>query len=94
MLYGRFVSTIGALLVLGCSAASACDYGQITCENGYKYVCKCWTTGCVMEPAGNCHHEDSAPPQALNLTLKNIRQARLICGGQSVADAADSCSQH
>jgi hypothetical protein len=95
MSYGRFISTVGALLVLGCSAASACDVGQIACENGYKYVCKCWTTGgCIMESAGNCHHDDLARPQAFNLTLKSIRQARLVCGGQNVVGETDSCSQH
>jgi len=27
--YGRFISTVAALLVLGSSAASACDPGEI-----------------------------------------------------------------
>ena len=95
MSYSRFVSTVGALLVLGCSAASACNVGQIACNNGYKYVCQCYTTGgCQMVSAGTCHHDDLAGPQAFNLTLKSIRQARLVCSGQAVAGAADSCSQN
>jgi len=95
MSYGRLISTVGALLVLGCSAASACDVGQIACEKGYKFVCRCWTsTGCIMEPDGVCHHDDLSRPQAFNLTLKKMQQARLVCSGQNMVDATDSCTQH
>lgn len=93
--YGRFISTVAALLLLGSSAASACDVGQIACENGYKYVCKCWTVGgCQMESAGTCYRDDVGSPQAFNLTLKAIRQARLVCSGEHVTGVVDSCSQH
>jgi hypothetical protein len=47
-----------------------------------------------MESSGTCYHDDFGSPQTLNLTLKGIRQARLVCSGQHVTGAVDSCSQH
>ena len=98
MLYGRFISTVGAVLILGCSVASAanCEFaGQVACVGGYKYICACWTTGgCEFAPSGSCHHNDPTGPQAFNHTLKSIHQVRLVCGGQNVVGETDSCSQH
>ena len=98
LLYGRFVSAIAALLVLGCSAASACDPGEVVCDNGHKYSCHCWSgPPCEFYPSGTCHHGDSdfPPAAASNFDLlmnKYIREAQLVCGRPSAA--LDVCSGH
>jgi hypothetical protein len=101
ILYGRFVSAIAALLLLSCSAASACNPGDFQCQNGYRYVCKCWTTtGCQYESdSGYCHHDDSdGPPAAASnfilLNNKYIRQAQLVCDRPRATVALEVCSGH
>jgi hypothetical protein len=40
---------------IGCSAASACDVGNIQCDNaGYRYECRCYNDGCNYYPDGTC----------------------------------------
>ena len=46
---------------LATGAALACNVGDIACNNGYQYVCRCWTaTGCDYQYEGVCHHDDGA----------------------------------
>ena len=96
--YSRFMLAIMAILFLGCSAASACNVGDIQCENGYKYICKCWTaTGCNYEPDGTCYRDDDRSGAAPHVNLPRsdyVREARLICTTSHVTVARESCPGH
>jgi hypothetical protein len=95
---GRLTTAIAALLLLGCSAVSACDPGDSVCKGGYRYVCKCWCAdSCCYELAGECHRDDPGGSGVTNFDLlisKYIRQARLVCVGPSVSNAVDSRSPY
>lgn len=92
---GRALLTITALCVLGCSAALACNVGDIQCEKGYKYICKCWTaTGCNYEPDGTCYRDDgpSGITPHVNLSKgKYVREARLMCTSPHATVVLGSC---
>jgi hypothetical protein len=85
---------VAALWFLSCGGVLACNVGDIQCEKGYKYVCKCWTaTGCNYEPDGTCYRDDDAGPAGarphVNLPVsKYVREARLMCTGSVAATAA------
>jgi hypothetical protein len=95
----RFLAATAAFIFLGCAAASAdCNPGDLQCQGGYRYICKCWTTtGCQYErDSGYCHNDDRGAPSATNFNLlnKHILQARLVCGSSVTAAAIDSCTGH
>ena len=96
--YRIFTPTIAALLFLGCSAASACNVGDIQCENGYKSVCKCWTTtGCNYEPDGTCYRDDDRSGAAPHVNLSRseyVREARLVCASPHATVSPESCPGH
>ena len=85
---------VAALWFLSCGGALACNVGDIQCEKGYKYVCKCWTaTGCNYEPDGTCYRDDDAGPSKasphVNLPLgKYVREARLMCTSSTLGACA------
>jgi hypothetical protein len=91
-------ASIAALLLLGCSAVSACNPGDSVCQGGCLYKCQCWCGyPCCYEPAGECHHDDLGGSDVTNFDLlvsKYIRQARLVCIGPSVSNAVDSRSPY
>jgi hypothetical protein len=93
--FGRFVSTVAVLLVLGCSAASACDPGEVVCDNGHKYSCHCWSgPPCEFYPSGTCHDDDFSGPPAASFNLlmdKYVHQARLA---RRVANLTDALELH
>src|ERR1700688_2984978 len=95
---GRALLTITALCVLGCWAASACNVGDIQCEKGYKYICKCWTaTGCNYEPDGTCYRDDGPSGTAPHVNLsrsKYGREARLTCASPHATVGLGSCTEH
>jgi hypothetical protein len=95
-LCGRLLPAIAALCLLGCSAASACNVGDIQCENGYKYICKCWTaSGCNYEPDGTCYHDDGpagATPHVDLTKRKYVREARLTCASPRAAVGLGPCT--
>jgi hypothetical protein len=95
---GRFISAIAALLFLSCSAASACNVGDIQCENGYKSVCKCWTVGgCNYEPDGTCYRDDDRSGASPHVNLsrsKYVREARLVCASPHEAVTLEACPEH
>jgi hypothetical protein len=79
----RFVSAAVALVFCNCTAALACNVGDIQCDAaGYRYVCECWTSeGCNYYPDGVC----------TNLLARNSAgQAQFMCthSGSAVAHAA------
>ena len=78
----RLTAAIAALLLLGCSAVSACNPGDRVCQGGHLYICKCWCGDpCCYELAGVCHHDDLGGSDVTNFDLlisKYIRQARLV----------------
>jgi hypothetical protein len=91
----RLSSATATLLLLGSSAAFACNPGDFQCNNGYRYICKCWTTtGCNYEPdSGYCHHDDvNAPPNLQSVLKKNIEQARLLCSASDATSRPGACS--
>jgi hypothetical protein len=94
----RLMPAVAALWFLSCSGVLACNVGDIQCEKGYKYVCKCWTaTGCNYEPDGTCYRDDGAGPLGasphVNLPLgKYVREARLICPGSPAMAALGACA--
>jgi hypothetical protein len=96
--YGRFISAIAALSFLGCSAASACNPGDIHCENGYKFTCKCWTvSGCNYEADGTCYRDDGPSGTAPHVNLsrsKYVREARLMCSSPRATIGLGSCTEH
>ena len=58
----RFAGLFSAVVLLAPIGALACNVGDATCNNGYKYVCTCWTaTGCNYEYSGLCHHDGGNP---------------------------------
>jgi hypothetical protein len=95
---GRLTAAIAALLILGCSAASACDPGDRVCRGRHLYICKCWCgESCCYEAAGDCDHDDMGGNDVTNFDLlisKYIRQAQLVCIGPSVSNAVDSRSPY
>jgi hypothetical protein len=97
MSYGRFVSMVGALLFLGCSAAYACNPGDIHCENGYKFTCKCWTiSGCNYEADGTCYRDDGHSGTAPHVNLprnKYVREARLVCASFHATLLPEACDE-
>ena len=83
--YGRLISLVAGLVLLSAAAASACEVGDVQCDNGYRYVCACWTTtGCNYERSGICHHDDGTGPATRNdldrLMDKYVRHASLVSG--------------
>ncbi len=94
-----FMPAIAALLFLGCSAASACNVGDIQCENGYRYVCKCWTGyGCNYDRDGTCYRDDIGDPPAVNssfhqLMNKYFREARLVCASSHATVPPEACAE-
>ena len=94
----RLMPAVAALWFLSCGGALACNVGDIQCEKGYKYVCKCWTaTGCNYEPDGTCYRDDDAGPSGasphVNLPVrKYVREARLMCTGAPVTAALGACA--
>lgn len=95
---GRGLLTIAALCFLGCSAASACNVGDIQCEKGYKYICKCWTaTGCNYEPDGTCYRDDGPSRVTPHVNLSRseyVREARLVCTSLHAAVVPEACPGH
>jgi hypothetical protein len=92
----RLMPAVAALWFLSCGGALACNVGDIQCEKGYKYVCKCWTaTGCNYEPDGTCYRDDDAGPSHPHVNLpgnKYIREARLMCTGAAATTAFGACA--
>jgi hypothetical protein len=94
----RLMPAVVALWFLSCSGALACNVGDIQCEKGYKYVCKCWTaTGCNYEPDGTCYRDDGAGPSEasphVNLSVrKYVREARWMCTDAPATAALGACA--
>jgi hypothetical protein len=90
----RLMPAVAALWFLSCSGVLACNVGDIQCEKGYKYVCKCWTaTGCNYEPDGTCYRDDDAGAPHVNLPVsKYAREARLMCTGSPATAAPGACA--
>src|SRR5476651_878417 len=97
--FTRLMPVAAALWFLSCSVASACNVGDIQCEKGYKYVCKCWTaTGCNYEPDGTCYRDDDADPSGaashVNRSInKYVREARLVCASSHATVPPEACAE-
>ena len=54
-----------ALAFVGSASASACNTGDVYCDNGYRYECQCYTTeGCRYYQYGRCSAFKSEDPCA------------------------------